>query len=149
MACLGVCQIAEQLAGFGIGRASCRSGIELLRLALHVGNLLSDPIETQILDQPDRAADIEVSDVLASQWNDEVSKPALVDIDQPAPMLILLRGHAVKNSSAAREVGPQLGGIGRIDPTVLLLCRDGERQYLPLRQVREASPAPEAPERKA
>jgi hypothetical protein len=122
MACLGACQIAEQLAGIGIGRARCRGRIELLGLALHVGNLLPDAIETQVLDQPDRASDIEVSNVLPSQWNDELSKPALVDIDQPASVLILLRGHAVKDCCATREVGAQLDGIGRIDPTVLLLC---------------------------
>ena len=58
-----------------------RSRVELLRLAFHVGNLLPDPIETQVLDQPDGAADIEISDVLPSQWNDEVPKPTPVNID--------------------------------------------------------------------
>jgi len=102
---------------------------------------------------PDRAmaADVEVCDVLPSQWNDEVPKPAPVDIDQPASVLILLRGHAVKNCSAARELGAQLGGIGRIDPTVLLLCPNCKSEKLRLIQVAEfhSCVVPVLPERRA
>jgi hypothetical protein len=52
---LGGGEVAEQLARGGVGGGGGGAAVEGLRLALHALDLLADPLDAEVLDQPDRA----------------------------------------------------------------------------------------------
>ena len=59
-----------------------------------------------------------------------------VQLDQPAAMLVLLLRHLGEDLGGGGILGFSLGIVG-VDARILLLGRDGQRQDLLLRQLRE------------
>ncbi len=78
MAGLGGGQIAQQLAGGGVGGAGSGGEIEALGVALHHLGLLADPLDPEILDQPDRAPVVVARHMLAPDQRDGRAEPRLV-----------------------------------------------------------------------
>jgi hypothetical protein len=53
--------------------------------------------------------------------HDELAEAMPIRLNQPAAVLVLFRGHAVKDRGRCRVFTAQLGRIGGIDPPILLL----------------------------
>src|SRR6185503_6785812 len=113
-------EITQEFTSFSVGRAAGCRDVEISGLALHVRRFLTDAIKTKVLDQPDWPARIEVCHMLATKRHDELTETILIGFDQPPPVLIFFRCHAIKYGGCCRVFGAKLGGIGSIDPPVLL-----------------------------
>ena len=137
-------EIAEQLACVRMVRTRGRLEIELVRRLLHVGGFLANALEAEVLDQPNRIAGIEAGDVLAPDQRDGVAKAGLVQFDQAMAMLVLFLGHAVEHLGRVGIVLPQPLRVAAVDPRVILLGRDGERDDFLLTQIRKAPPRRDA-----
>ena len=82
-----------------------------------------------------------VSDVLTADRHDNVAEAAAVGVDQELAVGVLLRRHAVEHGGRGRVVLAQVGGVGRVDPAVLLLGGDCEGEDFALAEVVEATPS--------
>ena len=134
---LGGGEIAQQAAGGGVLRAGGGAGVEGARLALHLGGLVADRFQAEILHQPDRAAGMEARDMLAPQQRDHLAEPGAVQRDELAAMRVLLGGHALEHRRRGREIGAQPLGIEPVDPRVILLRGDRQREDLLLAEIVE------------
>jgi len=79
--------------------------------------------------------------MLAPDQRDRLAEAPPVGFDQGGAMPVLLRGHIVENLGRLRIGLAQALRIGAIDPPVVLLGRDGERQDLLLAQGIEGASA--------
>src|SRR6185295_13537191 len=114
-------EVAEELACAGVRRPAGSRHIEIPSLALHIHRFLTDAIEAQVLNQPYRPSREKVRHMLATQRYDELAEAMPIRLDQPATVLVLFRGHAVKDRGRCRVFTAQLGRIGGIDAPILLL----------------------------
>ena len=134
---LGDGEIPQELARLGVLGALSRGEIERVRLALHVGRLLPNAVEAEILDQPDRLARVEIRDMFAADRQDDVSEPCGVAVDQPVAMLVFLLGHAEEHRRRGRKLPLQAQAVGGIDAPIFLFRGNGERHDLLLRKTVE------------
>jgi hypothetical protein len=63
-------EVAEQPPRPGVRRPGRGRLVEATGVGLHLGGLPADPLEAQVLDQPDRAARVVAGDVLAPDQGD-------------------------------------------------------------------------------
>ena len=86
---------------------------------------------------PDRLRWDVAADVLAPHQRNVIAEFRHEQIDEPAPVTVLLRRHLVEHFGACRVIVMQaIGEIGK-NARVLLLIADGEGQNLALGQVVE------------
>ena len=134
---LGLGQVAEQLADRRVGAALGGLQIEAVGVGLHLLGLGAHRLYALGRDlarrlRAGRAADLAPGDV------GQVPAEALaVEVDQGAAMLVLLRGHVVKEARGGGIVGAQVLGEVGVDAPVLLLAGHRQRQELLLAQIVE------------
>jgi len=133
-------KIAQQLAGFGIRRTVGGLAVELLGLALHLARLGPHPLESEVLDQPDRVAGVEARDVLAANERYHIAEAAHVRLDQAAAVLVFLHGHFLEHLGRGGILLAQTFGVLPVDPGVVFLVGNGKREHLLLGEVREPPP---------
>src|SRR5690606_20343561 len=114
------------------GAALCRAIVEVAGRALHSRRLAADLLDAQVLDQPDRTTREIARDMLAPEKRDRPVEAALIIVDQPPAMLVLLGGHLVEHRGGAGIAFAQPRRVGGVDAAVVLLVRDGEREDLAL-----------------
>ena len=130
-------QIAQELAHARIGGARHRALVEAPGFELHGLGLLAHPVEAQRPHDPQWLVPGKAPHVMAADERDVLAEFRAVHLDEPAPVLVLLRRHIREHLGRGGEVGLQPFRIVGVDARVLLLGRDGERQDLLLCQLRE------------
>ena len=129
---LGLGEVAEQLADRRVGRAGQSLTVEARRGALHVVSVLARCFEAERLHLPNRFLRNVAADVLAAHERNVVAELRHEEIDEPAPVCVLLRRHFVEYFGcrgvilvqAVREIG--------VNARVLFLVADREGQNLAL-----------------
>ena len=118
------------------------SGHLLGGLAVEVGGLLLQllrppphRVEPERLGQPDRLPAHEAAHVLAPDQRDVLAEPLAEQLDQHPAMAALLLGHGVEHLGRGRVGVAQPFGEIAVDPPVLLLERDRQRQDLALAEL--------------
>ena len=135
-------QVAEQLAGRSVAGAHQRPSIETRCGALHVARMRAHRVETQRPHLPDGLGGDIAADVLAPHQRNVVAEFRHEEIDQPAPVTVLLRRHLVEHFGACRIIVVQtIGEIGE-DARVLLLVADGEGEDFAFGQIVELAHEP-------
>ena len=131
----------EQPLRLGIAGPRRRVDIEAARVGFHVGGLLADAIDPQVLNQPDRTAGKVAGDVLAPDQGNRIAESPTVLVDQRLVVPVLLAGHLLEHGRGRWIVGPQAVGIVPVDPGIVLLggYRQGENLLLP--EFGEPAPA--------
>ena len=130
-------EIAEQLADRRVGRAGQGLTVEARRGALHVVSVLARRFEAERLHLPNRLLRNIAADVLAAHERNVVAEFRHEEIDEPAPMRVLLGRHLVEHFGGRRVIVVQaVGEIGE-NARVLLLVADGEGQDLALGEIVE------------
>ena len=129
---LGLGEVAEQLADGRVGRAGQSLTVEARRGALHVVSVLARRFEAERLHLPNRLLRNIAADVLAAHERDMVAEFRHKEIDEPAPVRVLLGGHLVKHFGGRRVIFVQAVGEIGVNARILLLVADGEGQDLAL-----------------
>ncbi len=129
---LGLREIAQQLADGRVGRAGQSLTVEARRGALHVMGALARRFEAERLHLPNRFLRNIAADVLAAHERDMIAEFRDEEVDEPAPVRVLLGGHLVEHLRAGGVVFVQAVGEIGVDARVLLLVADGEGQNLAL-----------------
>ena len=130
-------QIDQQLADAGVADLLGGLAVEVRRLLLELLGAPPDRIQAQRLGQPDRLSAQEAAHVLAADQRDVLAEALAEQLDQHPPMAALLLGHLVEHLGRGRVGRAQAFREVAIDPPVLLLERDRQRQDLPLAQLGE------------
>jgi hypothetical protein len=99
--------------------------------------MLAHGVQAERSHQPERLAMNEPANVLAANERDVLAELRPVELDQTVPMPALFGRHVRKDAGRRGIALAQPLRELVIDPLVLLLERDGEREDLLLRQVRE------------
>jgi hypothetical protein len=144
LAGLGPSKFAQKLAGGGIFGARGGLEVECFGVLLHGRGLVLDPVEAEILDQPDGAARVVARDAFAADQRDDLAEAGAVQLDQALTVGVLLGRHFVEHGGAVGIVGAQAFGIAAVDAGVIFLGGDGQCQHLLFGQV--AEPAAVEPE---
>src|SRR5690606_17924973 len=134
----------EQLAGARVARALRGVVVELARLDLHAGGFIADAFEAEVLDQPDRATVVEPGHVLSPDQRDGVAEAPTMLRDEVGAVRVLLARHLLEDLGGLRVIRPQTLGVPAIDPRIVLLARDGERENLLLGKVLEMASVSES-----
>ena len=129
---LGLGEVAEQLADRRVGRAGQGLTVEARRGALHVVSARARRFEAERLHLPNRLLRNIAADVLAAHERDMVAEFRHEEIDEPAPMRVLLGGHLVEHFGGRRVIFVQAVGEIGVNARILLLVADGEGQDLAL-----------------
>ena len=146
MALLGRRQIAQKLAGGGIAGAFGRLHVEAMGLFLHVLGGIPHPVDAQRPHQPVGLALIIAAHMLAPDQRNRLAETPAMHLDQRPPVPVLLVGHVVEDFCRLRKTLPQPRRISPINPPVILLGRDRQREDFLLgkgieRTAREAEDA--------
>jgi hypothetical protein len=99
--------------------------------------MLAHGVQAERSHQPERLAMDEPANVLAANERDVLAELRPVELDQTVPMPALFGRHVRKDPGRRGIALAQPLREVVIDPLVLLLERDGEREDLLFRQVRE------------
>jgi hypothetical protein len=102
---LGPSKIAQKLAGGGIFGARGGFEVECFGVLLHGRGLVPDPVEAQVLDQPDWAACVIARDMFAADQRDDLAEAGAVQLDQALAVAVLLCCHFVEHCGAVLVVG--------------------------------------------
>ena len=137
-------QAVEQLARPGIAGPLRRALVEIARFHLHARRFVADPLEAEILDQPDGAAVVEASYVLPADQRDGLAEAAAVLFDERSTVAVFLDGHLVEDPGGLRIVGAQALRVPPVDAPVVFLRGDRKGEHLLLRQVLELPPLTKA-----
>ena len=130
-------EIAQELAGRSVGRARQRLSIKASGGALHLARVRAHDVEPQGPLMPHRLLRDVAADVIPAHERNVVAEFRHEQVDEPAPVVVLLGRHLVEHFGACRVVVVQpVGEIGE-NARVLLLIADGESQNLTLGQVIE------------
>ncbi len=140
VALLGGGQVAQQFAGVGVAAAAGRQHVKALVLAFQLLRHLPQPLHIQPGPQPDGLGTDEPLHILAPKQRNMVTEALFIQVNQSAPVFVLL----------ARHVGKQRGGIGKslphplghiaVHPAVFLLAANRQRQNLALAQAVKLTP---------
>ena len=79
---------------------------------------------------------VKTAHVLAADERNDVAEARFMPLDQPAAVLIFLFHHGLKYFRRPRVIAAQPGGVGRVNPGVLLFRLDGQRENFLLAQGR-------------
>ena len=134
---LGLGEVAEQLADRGVGCARQGLPVEAGRGALHFARVRAHGLEAQGPHLPHRLRRDIAADVLPPNQRNMFAEIRCEEIDEPAPVNVLLRRHLVEHFGAVRVVVVQAVGEIGVDAQVLLLIADGEREDLAFGQIGE------------
>ena len=72
--------------------------VEIARLDLHPRRLVANPLQSEVLDQPDRPPVVEAGDVFAPQQRDGVAEAAAMLVDERLAVRVLLAGHLLEHA---------------------------------------------------
>ena len=134
---LGGGEVAQQTAHRRVGGAQRRLAIEARRIAFHLAGMTTHRLDAEALHLPGRLALHEAAHVLSAHQRDMRAETLRVQVDQGAPMTLLLQGHFVEDSGAVGKVLPKLMREVGVDASVLFLGGDRQGQQLALGQVVE------------
>ncbi len=123
-------QIAQQLANADIRRLLGSPGVKALGLELHPLGLLADGVERQVTREPDWSAADEALDVFAPDRRKVRSEALLIHLQQQMSMALFLFGHLAEDFRGIGIALCQILGEAEIDPAVLFLAGDRNRQHL-------------------
>jgi hypothetical protein len=133
MRALRLCEIVEELSHARVLRPHARALVELPALDFHRARLLPHGIESQWPHEPRRSPMHEVAHVLASNERDVFAEATSVELEKARAVRRFLLAHSVEHGCRARERRAKSLGVVRVDPLVLLLERDRQREDLLLR----------------
>jgi hypothetical protein len=130
-------QVSKQPADIRIRGPRRRLLVEPGRVLFHLLGLQSYRPDALQADLPEFLAVNEPPDVLAPDQRNMFAEFGRIQIDQHPPMTVFFVGHVGKHTGRVGVVIPQsLREIG-VDPAVLLLAADRQRQNLLLGQIIE------------
>ena len=138
MALLGFGQVEQQLLHLRIPGAFRRLAVEAVILELNHFRPLAHLLDIHLADGPGRLVAHEPSYVAAPDQRHEVAEFLLVEIGEPAPVLVLLLRHFHEHLGGSRIGFHQRMGKPRISARVVVLAGNRQRQQFLLGEVGEA-----------
>ena len=136
---LGLGQIAQQLARFGVGGPLDRPVVEPLRLQFHQRHLARARVARPRADRLQRVAAHEAPHVFPLQQGNLRAVLVPEQLHQPVPVRVLLLTHGIEVLGRPGIIRPQPPGELAQQPAIFLFQRNGQRQYLGRRQVFETA----------
>ena len=121
-------ELQQQLAGRGVAGGVGRAPVEALGFEFHVLREFPHLIEVELRHQPQRLLGDEAFDVLAADQWQVLAEFRPVEVEQHGAMARLLVGHLVEHLGGGRVLLAQALGKAAVDPAVLVLIGDRERQ---------------------